>query len=101
MIRLVQIQKGGSRRVAVVEEPGIRLLNDFETVHALAWAAITSKTGLSSLANKHATGEKLDYDAIYAGKSEWHLLAPMDHPDDPARCLVSGTGLTHFGSAKN
>ncbi|HAO81081.1 MAG TPA: GguC protein, partial [Verrucomicrobia subdivision 3 bacterium] len=24
-----------------------------------------------------------------------------DHPDEPARCLVSGTGLTHLGSAKN
>jgi hypothetical protein len=27
-------------------------------------------------------------------------LAPIDHPE-PARCLVSGTGLTHLGSAKN
>jgi hypothetical protein len=26
------------------------------------------------------------------------LLVPIDHPE-PARCLVSGTGLTHYGSA--
>jgi hypothetical protein len=25
----------------------------------------------------------------------------MDHPTEPSRCLVSGTGLTHLGSAKN
>ena len=28
-------------------------------------------------------------------------MPPLDHPDEPARCLVSGTGLTHLGSAKN
>ena len=28
-------------------------------------------------------------------------LTPVDHPAEPARCLVSGTGLTHLGSAKN
>ena len=27
--------------------------------------------------------------------------SPIDHPAEPARCLVSGTGLTHLGSAKN
>jgi hypothetical protein len=43
----------------------------------------------------------LDYDSVYEGHSPWRLLLPIDHPDDPARCLVSGTGLTHLGSAKN
>jgi hypothetical protein len=32
--------------------------------------------------------------------SPWRLLVPIDHPE-PARCLVSGTGLTHLGSAEN
>jgi len=43
----------------------------------------------------------LDYDAIYAGKSEWKLLPPIDVPGDRSRVVVSGTGLTHLGSAKN
>jgi hypothetical protein len=30
--------------------------------------------------------------------AERRLLAPLDHPD-PAHCLVTGTGLTHLGSA--
>lgn len=28
-----------------------------------------------------------------------YLLPPLDHPDDPAHCFISGTGLTHLGSA--
>ena len=43
----------------------------------------------------------LDYDPIYRGQSEWRILPAIDHPDEPARCLVSGTGLTHLGSARN
>src|SRR5690606_11474472 len=39
--------------------------------------------------------ESEDYDSVIA---ERRLLAPLDHPD-PAHCLVSGTGLTHLGSA--
>jgi hypothetical protein len=38
---------------------------------------------------------------VYAGRSAWRLLPPIDHPGEPARCLVSGTGLTHFGSARD
>ena len=43
----------------------------------------------------------LEYDPIYRGHSEWRILPPIDHPAEPARCLVSGTGLTHLGSARN
>ena len=25
------------------------------------------------------------------------MLPAADHPDEPSRCLVTGTGLTHFG----
>jgi hypothetical protein len=47
-----------------------------------------------------ANDEVLDYDAIYSGTSEWHLLAPIDVPEAPCRLMISGTGLTHLGSAK-
>ena len=42
--------------------------------------------------------ESLSYDEVYAGASPWRLMTPIDHPE-PAHCLVSGTGLTHLGSA--
>jgi hypothetical protein len=99
--RLVQIQRGSERRVALVEEPQLRLLDKFHSIYALAQAAIASQTALTELVRKHATEHLLGYDAIYGGKSEWRLLPPIDHPEEPARCLVSGTGLTHLGSAKN
>jgi hypothetical protein len=56
---------------------------------------------LIGLIGTHATDETLDYDSIYRGESEWRLLTPIDHPNERARCLVSGTGLTHLGSAKD
>jgi hypothetical protein len=43
----------------------------------------------------------LDYGLTYDGVSDWRLLTPIDHPTEPARCLVSGTGLTHTESARN
>src|SRR5208282_4083346 len=36
-----------------------------------------------------------------SGNSEWRLLPPIDHPEELARCFLSGTGLTHLGSARN
>jgi hypothetical protein len=101
MTRLVQLQKGQNRCVALVDGPHLRRLDKIESVHALATAAIKDNTTLTALINKLVTGDTLDYDAVYAGKSDWRLLTPTDHPGEPARCLVSGTGLTHFGSAKN
>src|SRR5260221_8264742 len=101
MIRLVQLQNGAIRRVAVVEEPHLRVLNEFSSVYALAQTAMASSVPLRAFVKQHATNETLDYDEIYLGKSAWRLLIPVDHPDEPARCLVSGTGLTHLGSAKN
>jgi hypothetical protein len=99
--RLIQIRKGASRRVAVVEEPRVRLLAEFTSVYTLAEAAIANRTKLTDLIRSRTTNEGLDYDAIYRGQSEWSLLPPLDHPAEPARCLVSGTGLTHLGSAKD
>lgn len=50
---------------------------------------------------KAASDETIDYDPVYAGTSDWKLLTPVDHPQGPHCCLVSGTGLTHLGSARN
>ena len=101
MLRLVQIQDGNSRRVAIVEEPQLRLLENFDSIFALAGKAIAQQIDLSELAIKSATGDVLDYDAVYLSRSDWRLMCPFHHPIDPARMLVSGTGLTHLGSAAN
>ena len=100
-MRLVQLKAGGVRRVAMVEEPKLRLLRDFDSVYRLAQAAIAGGGNMTRVAEEHLSDESLDYEQVYGGGSEWKLLAPIDHPQEPARCLVSGTGLTHLGSARD
>ena len=55
---------------------------------------------LREAAQARASRDTLDYDPIYRLESEWRLLPPFTHPE-PARCLVTGTGLTHKASADN
>jgi hypothetical protein len=101
MMRLVQIQNVGNRRVALVEEPHLKLLANAYSVYDLANAADAKQMSLSRLTRESVTDETVNYDDVYSGKSAWKLLPPIDHPREPSRCLISGTGLTHLGSAKN
>src|ERR1700733_13329836 len=101
MTRLIQIAKGRDRAVAVVEEPRLRLLHHAASIYALAHEAIAHGVKLSALVQQKLSNLVLEYDGIYTGQSEWRVLPPIDHPDEPARCVVSGTGLTHLGSARD
>lgn len=97
-MRLVQFKEPtGLRRVAVTEGPGaaFQTLAGVESVYALAWDAILKGQGLAEAVGAQARGETIDYDAVIA---EGRLLPPLDHPE-PARFWVTGTGLTHIGSA--
>jgi hypothetical protein len=100
-IQLVQLRNTTQRRVAVVEEPRLRLLERYESTYSIADAAITQARSLGSLVDAALSDAVLDYNDIYQDRSEWKLLCPIDHPDEPSRCLVSGTGLTHLGSARD
>jgi len=100
MIHLVQIGNGTERRVAMVEEPHLLCLEEVFSVYELARRYAKFGSKMSEQASALASGELLDYDAIYAGRSEWRLLVPIDVPGQPSRMLVSGTGLTHLGSAR-
>lgn len=99
-MRVVQLQNGTVRRVARVDEPVLHLLDGADSVRALAEMAIATGVSLPSIVDRHISSQTLEYDAVYTGASPWRLLAPVDHPES-ARCLVSGTGLTHLGSAEN
>jgi hypothetical protein len=101
MTRLIQIAKGRQRKVALVEEPKLRLLDQTSSTYSLAQEAVTSGAKLTALVQKKLSNEALDYDPIYKGESDWRVLLPIDHPEEPTRCLVSGTGLTHLGSARD
>jgi hypothetical protein len=101
-MRLIQlINSYGERRVCLVADDRLRLIGEHDSVYALAQTALANEATLAATVNRYLTSDELDYDGIYAGRAEWRILPPIDHPDDPARCMVSGTGLTHRGSAAN
>ncbi len=101
MIRLVQLQGRYGRRLALVDEPWLRLVAEYSTVYHIAQACAAAGCRIADEIGRQLSGEKLSYDDVYAGASEWRILPAIDHPSEPARCLVSGTGLTHIASAQN
>lgn len=101
-MRLVQIQHPfAGRRLALVEEPRLRLFQNLPSLLEAANRAIRDSRSLQELLTADLSEMNLDYDAVYRGQSEWGLLPAADHPTEPARCVVSGTGLTHKKSAAN
>jgi len=99
-MRLVQLANGDRRGVALVEEPDLILLTEVTSVFQLAQRSLAQNTALTKLATSLATGDRMLYDNVYQQNSAWKLLAPVDVPGAPQMMLVSGTGLTHLGSAR-
>lgn len=93
-MRLIQCDHQGQVHAALVEsEEQVRLL-DCDT-YTLANRAISAGQPMSDAVTAAMTDTRLDYQALVDDK---RLLPPLTHPD-PAHCLVTGTGLTHLGSA--
>jgi hypothetical protein len=101
MIRVVQLKGPRGRRVARVDEPRLTLLEGCQSVYELAQMCMAEARNAGDLVAALAGRESLSYDEVYAGTGDWRLLPSADHPYEPTRCLVSGTGLTHMASAKN
>src|SRR4051812_18761455 len=98
MIRTVQLSHPAQgRRVALVSEPHLRMLEGCSTVYELAQRALQTSQPLRQHIEQSQSGEQLNYDEVYHGQSDWQLLSPIDHPE-PSRSFVTGTGLTHKGS---
>jgi hypothetical protein len=97
-MRLIQFQDERDRvRVARVDEAGLRAttLSAYSSMYELAFAAIERGTSLEQLVEAASTDGEHDYPLLLASG---RMLPPLTHPD-AAHCLVSGTGLTHLGSA--
>jgi hypothetical protein len=100
-MHLIQLEhRDGGRRVAIIEEPVLVLVKSYSTLYDVAVAATSVGRTLAEILQGSRSGETLEYDPIYNGESEWRILVPFDHPET-ARCMVSGTGLTHKASAEN
>ena len=97
-MRLVQFRAlDGSRGVAVVgDDAQGNVVHGISTTFELASRAIAEKLSLEDMTERQGLGESVD---IRAALAEGRVLAPLDHPD-PAHLLVTGTGLTHLGSAE-
>jgi hypothetical protein len=98
-MRLVQfLGETGERRVGRATADGrfIEPIRGHATTYELAQAALRAGRRLADLAG----GLEADAPAELAALlREGRVLAPLDHPD-PAHCFITGTGLTHVGSAQ-
>ena len=97
-IRLVQLlDANGDRLVAVPSADGTRLavVDGARRVIDLAEEAAVSGRALSELVSTRISERSVDYAAAIA---EGRVLPPVDHAE-PSRMHVTGTGLTHLGSA--
>jgi len=97
---LVQISDGTRVQVAVVDEPWLRVLSNWRSTYELAQSCVDSGRTLEEYVRLSPLGEAISYDEVYSGRSRWRLTAPIHVPDAPSRVLISGTGLTHLGSAR-
>jgi hypothetical protein len=98
-MRLVQFKSDdGSRRVGLVQEDGatLRVLRDTPSIYDLTLEAHRLGRTLEHLVEGRLRDQVIDYARVMA---EQRILTPLDHPD-PAHCYVTGTGLTHLGSAQ-
>jgi hypothetical protein len=97
-MRLVQFKDPTGRRGVGAVEDGraVLRLRDIESVYELALEAVETRRPLVELVRELRTREAID---LEAAEREGRLLPPLEHPV-PTRCWVTGTGLTHLGSAE-
>ena len=97
-MRLIQfLDARGQPRVGRIGADGdiVSVLADHDSSYQLALAALNAGKSLEEMADAVGTREVVSYAELLA---EARLLPPLTHPD-PAHCHVTGTGLTHLGSA--
>lgn len=96
-MRLIQFETATSRRqVGVVEGEQIQTIRHTTHMREMALTAIRNRRSLS--AEVLARGLDSNTESYPIALAECRVLPPLDH-EDPAHCLITGTGLTHLGSA--
>src|SRR3984957_2638934 len=94
--RLIQFRVDGETRVGLVIDPEtVQTLEVQGGTYALALQAIQAPRPLRDLVLSLNGNTSISYQGLIDAGA---LLPPITHPD-PAHCCVSGTGLTHLGSA--
>lgn len=95
-MHLIQyLDDNNTRAVGVTLEGVTKRLNEITSVYALAQKAFSTAGGIPAVVKSVGLGETVDKAQLSAAG---RLLSPIDHPD-AAHLHVTGTGLTHLGSA--
>jgi hypothetical protein len=96
-LRLLQHRApDGTRSVIAAQGDRAAIVPGVDSVRALAARAIADGTSLADAVAACGEGASVDLAAEFAAG---HLIAPIDH-EDPAHVVMTGTGLTHLGSAE-
>jgi hypothetical protein len=96
-MRIAQILDDKGKRALVVTARGeSRLVKGARATLELAEQAIEAGAPLRKLIADRGVGKPVD---LAAALKEKRVLSPIDHAD-PAHVQVTGTGLTHLGSAE-
>ena len=98
-LRLMQVELAGRERcVAALEEDGRAVrLEGIASTYELAGRALAEGMPLEQAARRRMTAQRVD---VSGASPRVRLLAPIDHPDT-AHLYLTGTGLTHLGSAES
>ena len=95
-MNLIQFTKNnGKRAVGVIDKGEAHIVKGADSVYRLALKAADEGRKLKSVIADKGLGSRIDPAAIL---EDGRMLSPIDHPD-PAHLYVTGTGLTHLGSA--
>jgi hypothetical protein len=96
-LRLLQHRAADGRRSVIAALDGeATFICGVDSVRALALRAIAAGTDLLTAVTSCGTGAAVD---IMAEHMAGRIIAPIDH-EDSAHLILSGTGLTHLGSAE-
>ena len=98
-LRLLQVELAARKRsvVALGDDRSCVRLDGIASTYELAGAALAEGSSLQEAARKRMTAEAVD---VSGSSPAVRLLPPIDHPD-PAHLYLTGTGLTHLGSAES
>jgi hypothetical protein len=86
----------GTRSVIAATADAAHVVTGVDSVRALAAKAIVAGTDLAGAIDACGLGASVD---IAAELAAGRLVSPIDH-DDSAHLIMTGTGLTHLGSAE-
>jgi hypothetical protein len=96
-VLISQIRNPNAGIVVAVREAGgqARVVKSADSVYALAMEAANAGKSLAAVIEARGLGDAVD---LEKARDEGCFLPPITHPD-PAHLHLTGTGLTHLGSA--